>query len=273
MWQQGAYDPITGCEATHIYPPTPQQTYIENTLESIEKAFASGATMVEIDIRRSKDDVVMVNHEEDLACKTNGTGKIYDYTVEELKKLDVGYGFTHNGGETYPYRGKGIGKMPTLQEVLEKFPDKKFLIDHKDAQRKTAEILVTELEKLPAEHRKLIYYWGPPEIGDYIASKLPEVEQLFATRKDIRNCLVPYIGSVGVLGFGPECRNQRIGMNREYSRYMWGWPYNFLGKAQDSNSEVFLMVDTMEDVQWAKDLPIDGIVTDYIETIGPIYQN
>ena len=273
MWQQGTYDLATGCEATHIYPPTPQQTYIENTLESIKVAFEHGATMVEIDIRRSQDDVLVINHEENLACKTNGTGKIYDHTVEELKKLDMGYGFTYDNGQTYPYRGKGVGKMPTLQEVFEKFPDKKFLIDHKDREKRTAEILVAELETLSAAQRELIYYWGSPEIGDYIQGELPEVKRFFATRQEMKECLIPYVTSLGILGLGIECQNRGIGMNQKYSRFIWGWPYNFLQKAQDNNSPVYLMVDSEEDVIWAKDLPVDGVVTDYIEIIGPMYQN
>ncbi len=138
MWKQGEYDVATGCEATHIYKPTEEQPYIENTIESIGRAFELGATIVEIDIRPSKDGVLMINHEENLECKTDGTGKISDYTAEELKKLDVGYGFTYDG-KTYPFRGKGIGKMPTLQGVLEAFPDKKFLIDHKDRTKETAD--------------------------------------------------------------------------------------------------------------------------------------
>jgi len=272
MWQKGAYDPITGCEATHIYPPTAQQTYIENTLESIQTAFDYGATMVEIDIRHSKDNVLVVNHEEDLACKTNGTGKIYDYTVEELKQLDVGYGFTHDGGKTYPYRGKGVGKMPTLLEVLKLFPNKKFLIDHKDRKKETGQILVSELKTLSVEQRTLIYYWGSPEISDYIQAELPEVKRFFATREEIKDCLTPYVVSIGILGFGTECQNRNIGMNRNYSRYMWGWPYSFLKKAQDNNSPVYLMVDSEKDIGWAKGLPIAGIVTDYIELVGPRYQ-
>ena len=71
MWKQGEYDLATGCEATHIYEPTKEQTYVENTIESIDKAFELGATIVEIDIRPSKDSVLMINHEEDLECKTD----------------------------------------------------------------------------------------------------------------------------------------------------------------------------------------------------------
>ena len=48
-YQKGVYDPVSGCEAIHIFPPA--HDILENTIESIDTAFASGATLVEIDIR------------------------------------------------------------------------------------------------------------------------------------------------------------------------------------------------------------------------------
>jgi glycerophosphoryl diester phosphodiesterase len=271
MWKQGEYDLATGCESTHIYEPTEEQTYVENTIESIGKAFELGATIVEIDIRQSKDGVLMINHEENLECKTNGQGKIYDYTVEELKKLDVGYGFTYDNGKTYPFRGKGVGKMPTLQEVLEEFPDKKFLIDHKDRTKETADLLIDLLKGLETEQRRNIYYWGSKEIGDYIKGEVPEVNRLLANRSEMKSCIVKYIASFGILGFGEECSGLAVGMTKQYSKYMWGWPFNFIKKAQENNSLVYLMVDTPEEIKWAKNLPVSGIITDHIETVGGKY--
>ena len=29
--------------------------------------------------------------------------------LEELQRLDVGYGYTSDGGETFPFRGSGVG--------------------------------------------------------------------------------------------------------------------------------------------------------------------
>ena len=271
MWKQGEYDLATGCEATHIYEPTEEQTYIENTLESIGKAFELGATVVEIDIRPSKDNVLMINHEENLECKTDGHGKINDYTAEELKKLDVGYGFTFDNGKTYPFRGKGVGQMPTLQEVMEEFPDKKFLIDHKDRSEETADLLIKFLKELDEEQRKNIYYWGSKEIGDYIEREVPEVTRFLANRSEMKSCIVRYIASFGILGFGNECNGLAVGMTEQYSKYMWGWPYNFIRKARQNNSDIYLMVDTPNEVKWAKDLPVNGIITDYIEVIGKEY--
>lgn len=82
-----------------------------------------------------------------------------------------------------------------------------------------------------------------------------------------------YVASFGIVRLGAECRNLGIAMTRKYSEYMWGWPYNFLLKAQDINSPVYLMVDSNEDYQWAQAIPVDGIVTDHIDTIGPMFQN
>ena len=48
-----------------------------------------------------------------------------------MQSLDIGYEYTHDGGKTFPFRGKGVGKMPSLTEVLEKFPNEKFLINIK----------------------------------------------------------------------------------------------------------------------------------------------
>jgi glycerophosphoryl diester phosphodiesterase len=273
MWKQGEYDLATGCEATHIYEPTEEQTYVENTIESIGRAFELGATIVEIDIRPSKDNVLMINHEENLECKTDGQGKISDHTVEELKKLDVGYGFTYDNGKTYPFRGKGVGKMPTLQEVLEEFPDKKFLIDHKDRTKETADLLIDLLKGLEAEQRRNIYYWGSKEIGDHIKGEVPEVNRLLANRSEMKSCIVKYIASFGILGFGEECNGLAVGMTKQYSKYMWGWPFNFIKKAQKNNSPVYLMVDTPEEIKWAKDLSVSGIITDHIETVSREFSN
>ncbi len=270
MWKQGEYDLATGCEATYIYQPTKDQTYIENTIESMGKAFELGATIVEIDIRPSKDDVLMISHEENLECKTDGHGKINEYTAEELKKFDVGYGFTYNG-EIYPFRGKGVGKMPTLREVLEAFPDKKFLIDHKDRTKETADLLIEVLKGLGEEQRSKVYIWSSEEMGDYIQREIPETNRLLANRSEMKSCIVKYIASFGMLGFGDACNGLAIGMTKEYSKYMWGWPYNFIEKAHDNNSPVYLMVDTAEEIEWARNLPVNGVITDHIELVGPAF--
>ena len=39
-----------------------------------------------------------------------------------LKSLDAGYGYSADGGRTFPFRGKGVGAIPTLAEAVRALP-------------------------------------------------------------------------------------------------------------------------------------------------------
>ncbi|OEC88544.1 MULTISPECIES: glycerophosphodiester phosphodiesterase [Methanobacterium] len=74
----------------------------ENTIRAIEKAIIMGADFVEVDVRKSKDNMLVVMHDADINRTTDGKGLVNDYTVSELKKFDAG------DKET----------IPTLDEVI-----------------------------------------------------------------------------------------------------------------------------------------------------------
>ena len=103
------------CTATRIHPP--EHPYLENTIPSMRAAFEYGADIVELDVHPTKDGQFAVFHDWTLDCRTDGSGVTREKTMEELKKLDIGYGYTADGGKTYPFRGKGVGLTPTLDEV------------------------------------------------------------------------------------------------------------------------------------------------------------
>lgn len=127
------------CTAEVIYEP--EHPYLENTIPSIEAAFAAGADRVELDVQRTKDNQFAVFHDHSLECRTNGSGSLEDYTMEELKQLDVGYGYTADEGKSHPFRGKGKGLMPSLTEVLTKFPNHSLLIHIKSEHDTDGELL------------------------------------------------------------------------------------------------------------------------------------
>jgi glycerophosphoryl diester phosphodiesterase len=268
-WEKGVYDRATGCEANHIYPPT--HHYIENTLDSIGAAFEMGATIVEIDIRRSSDNHLVIFHDWMLECRTNGEGEVSDRPLAYLQQLDIGYGYTPDNGQTYPFRGQGIGKMPTLVEILEGFPDKKFLIDHKDGSMETAHLLVQTIKTLPIPQQSQLYYWGPPEIANYVQQEVPAVIPLLANRPQAKACLLPYLFTAGFSGFPEACRGLGIAMPVQYTKFLAGWPYRFLQKLAKTDTKFYLIMDTAEEAQALLDMPVDGIVTDYIEVVGKYY--
>ncbi|MBQ8428790.1 MAG: hypothetical protein IJX30_01685 [Clostridia bacterium] len=69
-------------------------TYPENTLQSMKQAYVNGADYVEIDIMRTKDNELVVMHDNTLNRTTNytGTAKIADMTLAEIRQYRVKYG-------------------------------------------------------------------------------------------------------------------------------------------------------------------------------------
>jgi glycerophosphoryl diester phosphodiesterase len=102
----------------------------EATLPAFEHALSVGADVIEFDVHASSDGIVVVIHDDTVDRTTDGSGTVADMSFAELRMLDAGYAFTPDGGQTFPYRGMGI-QIPTLDEVLEAFPDQYYLIEIK----------------------------------------------------------------------------------------------------------------------------------------------
>jgi len=64
----------------------------ENTLRSFRRAEADGADVIELDLRASADGVVVVMHDASVDRTTDGTGRVADLSLAELRRLDAGHG-------------------------------------------------------------------------------------------------------------------------------------------------------------------------------------
>jgi glycerophosphoryl diester phosphodiesterase len=82
----------------------------ENTLAAISLALEQQSDMIEIDVFLSKDGHIVVMHDASVNRTTNGKGKISDFTLAQLKKLDAGSWFDAR------FAGE---RVPTLAEVLD----------------------------------------------------------------------------------------------------------------------------------------------------------
>ena len=103
----------------------------ENTMLALEAADSIGVDVLESDVRLTKDDKVVLFHDEDLQRTTGRSGTIRDFTLDELRQIDFGYAFTSDDGASFPFRGKGHS-IVTLQEAFERFPNIIFNLDIKD---------------------------------------------------------------------------------------------------------------------------------------------
>jgi glycerophosphoryl diester phosphodiesterase len=100
----------------------------------------------------TKDQNFVHFHDPNLERTTNGTGKIADYTLAELKALDAGYKFQPEGSSEYPFRGKGL-KILSIEEVLLRFLMVRFNIDIKSKNPKAPKLPAQKLKKMGVEDR------------------------------------------------------------------------------------------------------------------------
>ncbi len=126
----------------------------ENTLLAFDHGLLLGADGLEFDVHLSRDGVVVVHHDSTLERTTNGRGPIAGLTAGELADLDAGYWFTPPAGSSpapagqpppppagdlratagqaalHPFRGLA-GGVPTLRQVLDRYPTAALIIELK----------------------------------------------------------------------------------------------------------------------------------------------
>lgn len=133
-----------------------------NTIPAFEKAAALGPDVVLwVDVRPTRDGTLVVFEPRDLSGATDGHGWIQLATKAELDKLDAGFRFSADDGESFPFRGKGL-KIPTLAEVLALFPDRYFVLNFQDYREGVDQLIIDTIEKANAGARVLV---ASPEEG------------------------------------------------------------------------------------------------------------
>ena len=65
----------------------------ENTMSSFLLGIELGANGIELDLQKTKDNKIVIFHDDTIDKKSNGTGKIEDYTYDQLYQLDFGSWF------------------------------------------------------------------------------------------------------------------------------------------------------------------------------------
>lgn len=122
----------------------------ENTRCAFDLALSHDSDVLEIDIRLSRDKQIIVTHDATVDRTSNGSGRVIDFTLIDLKKLDAAYRFSDLNGNQY--RGTGERFM-TLQELMQAYPDTRINIDIKDEDTTAAQILAQLLIKSDSVYR------------------------------------------------------------------------------------------------------------------------
>jgi glycerophosphoryl diester phosphodiesterase len=206
----------------------------ENSLEGFERALAAGATMLEMDVRATRDDAVVVIHDENLERTTNGRGPVSEYALSELRGL----------------RLKNSEPIPTLSEVLERFGGRCQL--NLDVKAKAAGPLALELvEEAGILERVLFSSLEGPSLLRLKAAH-PEARVAFSC-DDRRLNLLKIAESIGAEAVHPHKRlvNRRLVVDAHaIGMRVHAWIVNRRGAMRK-----------------LIDLDVDGIITERVERL------
>ena len=265
------------CTAIRVFEP--EHAYLENTIASMRAAFEAGADIVEIDVHPTTDGEFAVFHDWTIDCRTEGKGTTRDHPMTYLRTLDIGYGYTPDGGKTFPFRGKGVGLMPTLEEVYRTFPGKKFLVNIKSNRPGEAEQLDKYLRdrQLPPQGNLLVY--GGEKAMQRIRALRPEAWTF--SRESVKQCTYRYL-MLGWSGYVPEaCRNGAVVAPNTWHWALWGWPDRFIQRMEDAGSLVMVLdfkhrspggvhgIYTPEQIDFLPEDYRGALWVEKIEVIGP----
>ena len=138
-----------------------------------------GAEGLELDLQRTRDGHVVVLHDETVDRTTDGHGRVDTMTLEQLRGLDAGHGFVDVGGER-PFAGRGL-RVPTLEEVLERFPGTWMSLDLKQGDPLTEERTIAILEAHDAA-RHVVVSAESPVSAKRLAARAPGLRRFFDRR-------------------------------------------------------------------------------------------
>jgi len=102
---------------------------LENTLSGIELGRLLGVDLIEVDVRKTKDNILVLCHDPDLARISTNTHKVSDMTLSDLRKIIL------NDGQS---------RVPTLEEALKVADNTPMIIELKatNCARQIADTLV-----------------------------------------------------------------------------------------------------------------------------------
>lgn len=226
------------CTAQHIYPPA--HAVFENTPKSMRLAVGYGAAMVEVDVAPTKDGKMVLFHDWTVDCRTEGKGETRDLTLAQLQALDIGYGYTADGGQTYPLRGKGVGLMPTVEQGIAALPVHPILFNFKSKDAREADQLFAILQASGRDSAKIgDAFYGAEAPVKRMRDLLPG-NWSFDLKREAMACSKDYV-AYGWTGIAPEsCRNGTLAIPVNYQWAFWGWPDRLIERMDKVGAKVIV---------------------------------
>ena len=240
------------CTAARMLPPSHQ--YLENTIGSMRAGFAAGADIVEFDVHPTTDGEFAVFHDWTLDCRTDGHGITREHSMAYLKKLDIGHGYTADGGKTFPFRGQRKYPIPSLEEGLRAAPRTPLIFNFKSKDVGEADLLAAALRAAGRDVEGIgDAFYGDPAVVARIRTHFPKAWAW--SKPGIKACTKAY-ALQGWFGIVPEvCRGETLAVPLNYQWAIPGWPDRTLARMKAAGTRVLILAPVGGDGPMGLSLP------------------
>ena len=140
------------------------EKYPENTMIAFEKAIEFGAKAIECDVQLTKDNKLVVTHDENIKRCTGIDGMVKDFSLEELKRFDFSY--------KDKFKDANFESIPELKDLLILCKNNDILLN---IELKNSEIFYENLEELTLNE---VEKYANPELILYSSFNHESVEKL-----------------------------------------------------------------------------------------------
>jgi glycerophosphoryl diester phosphodiesterase len=261
------------CPAKAILAPI--HDYIEDTARSVQMARRMGADLVALDVARTADDAVVLYPDAALDCRSNGTGLVSAMPLAQVQRLDPGYGYSADGGKTFPLRGDARNTIPTIEQVIEADPRGRYFYRFVADDAAAATSLVSRIKALGRDPvASGDGFSGGPAAIAVIRAAWPKVWAFDPAQAAA--CTSSYRLSGWTSQLPAACKGGTMIAALDSTFTLWGWPNRTVNRMAETGGQIIAVRSgTGQGLRHARDLPSvpvtfrGYVLVDDYWTVGP----
>lgn len=230
--------------------------YPENTMIALKKCLNLNIYGIELDVQKTKDNYLVVIHDEKVDRTFNGTGYIKDMTLKELKSLNSNFKNYENNEDC---------KIPTLKEVLTLFKPTSFIINielknNKIKYKNLEEDVVNLVKELKMERRVIISSFRIRSLKK-LKDLCPKIPRSYLISEKLYNYRLKS------MIFYKAIKNNSTYISPNYSII----DNKFIKKCHRRDIKVLCYtINTMEEYEKLLKFKVDGLFTDFPNILSSI---